>query len=159
MTGAAAVPGKIATRVEELRRLLDDANYRYYVLDEPDITDADYDTLLRELEALEREHPELADPNSPTARVGNAPSGKFAEVKHAVPMLSLANAFEDGEVEEFVARITKETGDASPAFSVEPKLDGLSVPAVAGHHGRTIHATEALHVRARNAFREEYGDA
>ena len=60
-----------AARVEELRRLLDDANYRYYVLDDPDITDADYDTLLRELEAIEREHPEFADPNSPTARVGD----------------------------------------------------------------------------------------
>jgi DNA ligase (NAD+) len=116
-----------AARVEELRKLLDDANHRYYVLDDPDITDADYDTLLRELEAIEREHPEFADPNSPTARVGNAPSGKFAEVKHAVPMLSLANAFEDVEVEEFVARITKETGDATPAFSVEPKLDGLAI--------------------------------
>lgn len=114
-------------RVEELRRLLDDANYRYYVLDDPDITDADYDKLLRELEALEREHPDLADPNSPTARVGNAPSGKFAEVKHGVPMLSLANAFEDVEVEEFVARIAKETGDATPDFSVEPKLDGLAI--------------------------------
>lgn len=116
-----------AARVEELRRLLDDANYRYYVLDDPDITDADYDKLLRELEALEREHPEFADPNSPTARVGNAPSGKFAEVKHGVPMLSLANAFEDVEVEEFVARIAKETGDATPDFSVEPKLDGLAI--------------------------------
>jgi DNA ligase (NAD+) len=116
-----------AARVEELRRLLDDANYRYHVLDDPDITDADYDRLLRELEALEREHPEFADPNSPTARVGNAPSGKFAEVKHGVPMLSLANAFEDVEVEEFVARIAKETGDATPDFSVEPKLDGLAI--------------------------------
>lgn len=116
-----------AARVEELRRLLDDANYRYYVLDDPTLADAEYDKLLRELEALEREHPELADPNSPTMRVGTAPSGKFAEVKHAVPMLSLANAFEDDEVAEFVARIAKETGDATPDFSVEPKLDGLAI--------------------------------
>src|SRR5688572_19073117 len=120
-------PGKPAVRVQELRRLLDDANYRYYVLDDPNLTDADYDKLLRELEALEAAHPDLADPQSPTARVGNAPSGKFAEVKHSVPMLSLANAFEDAEVEEFVARIAKETGDATPAFSVEPKLDGLAI--------------------------------
>ncbi|BCT94028.1 DNA ligase [Lysobacter helvus] len=124
---ATKAPGPVATRVDELRRLLDDANYRYYVLDDPQLTDADYDKLLRELEALEQDHPELADASSPTARVGNAPSGKFAEVKHAVPMLSLANAFEDGEVEEFVARIVKETGDADPAFSVEPKLDGLAI--------------------------------
>jgi DNA ligase (NAD+) len=117
----------IAARVEELRRLLDDANHRYYVLDDPTLADAEYDVMLRELEALEREHPEFADPNSPTMRVGTAPSGKFAEVWHSVPMLSLANAFEDSEVEEFVARIAKETGDASPAFSVEPKLDGLAI--------------------------------
>ena len=120
-------PSKPAARVQELRRLLDDANYRYYVLDDPNLADADYDKLLRELEALEAAHPDLADPQSPTARVGTAPSGKFAEVKHGVPMLSLANAFEDPEIEEFVARITKETGDAAPAFSVEPKLDGLAI--------------------------------
>ena len=124
MTKTAAKP---ATRVAELRRLLDDANHRYYVLDEPDIPDAEYDRLLRELEALEAEHPELADPNSPTARVGNAPSGKFAAVRHSVPMLSLGNAFSNDEVGEFVARISKETGDAQPAFSVEPKLDGLAI--------------------------------
>ena len=114
-------------RIAELRRLLDDANHRYYVLDDPDIPDSDYDRLMRELEVLEAEHPQFADANSPTARVGNAPSGKFAEVRHAVPMLSLANAFADGEVAEFVARITKETGDAEPSFSVEPKLDGLAI--------------------------------
>ena len=116
-----------AQRVAELRQQLDDANHRYYVLDEPDIPDAEYDRLLRELEALETAHPELADPNSPTVRVGNAPSAKFAEVRHAVPMLSLANAFSDDEVREFVARISKETGDAEPVFSVEPKLDGLAI--------------------------------
>ncbi|MCI4567157.1 NAD-dependent DNA ligase LigA [Lysobacter sp. CFH 32150] len=118
---------KPADRVIELRRRLDDANYRYHVLDEPDIPDVEYDRMLRELEAIEAEHPELADPNSPTARVGNAPSGKFASVRHAVPMLSLANAFSDGEIQEFVARISKETGDQEPAFSVEPKLDGLAI--------------------------------
>ncbi|KGQ20347.1 DNA ligase [Lysobacter dokdonensis DS-58] len=122
-----AKAASLAARVEELRRLLDDANYRYYVLDDPTLADAEYDTLLRELEALERDHPEFADPQSPTMRVGTAPSGKFAEVKHSVPMLSLANAFEGEEVAEFVARITKETGDDTPDFSVEPKLDGLAI--------------------------------
>ena len=102
--------GATAARVEELRRLLDDANYRYYVLDDPDITDADYDKLLRELEALEREYPALADPNSPTARVGNAPSGKFAEVRHAVPMLSLGNAFSADELRQFDARVKRWLG-------------------------------------------------
>jgi DNA ligase (NAD+) len=116
-----------AKRVVELRRRLDDANHRYYMLDDPAIPDADYDRLLRELEALEAAHPELRDPNSPTVRVGNAPSGKFAEVRHAVPMLSLGNAFSEAEVGEFVARIERETGDAQPMFSVEPKLDGLAI--------------------------------
>ena len=116
-----------AARIAELRRRIDDANHRYYVLDDPDLPDAEYDRLLRELEALEDEHPKLRDPNSPTARVGSAPSGKFAPVRHAVPMLSLGNAFGDDEVRDFVARIEKETGDADPAFSVEPKLDGLAI--------------------------------
>jgi DNA ligase (NAD+) len=116
-----------AKRVVELRRRLDDANHRYYMLDDPAIPDADYDRLMRELEALEAAHPELRDPNSPTVRVGNAPSGKFAEVRHAAPMLSLGNAFSEAEVGEFVARIERETGDAQPMFSVEPKLDGLAI--------------------------------
>ena len=116
-----------ASRVAELRRRIDDANHRYYVLDDPDLPDAEYDRLLRELESLEAAHPQLRDDNSPTARVGSAPSGKFAQVRHTVPMLSLGNAFSDDEVREFVARIEKETGDADPAFSVEPKLDGLAI--------------------------------
>src|SRR6476661_933079 len=117
----------IQARVQELCRRIEDANHRYYVLDDPDIPDAEYDRLLRELQELEAAHPEFADANSPTARVGIAPSGKFAEIRHAVPMLSLANAFADEEVAEFVARISKETGDSEPAFSVEPKLDGLAI--------------------------------
>ena len=116
-----------AARAIDLRRRLDDANHRYHVLDEPDIPDAEYDRLMRELEALEATHPELADPNSPTVRVGNAPSAKFAQVQHSVPMLSLGNAFSDGEVAEFVTRISKETGDTEPVFSAEPKLDGLAI--------------------------------
>ncbi len=116
-----------ADRVLELRRRLDDANYRYHVLDDPDIPDVEYDRMLRQLEALEASHPALRDPGSPTARVGGAPSGKFATVAHSVPMLSLGNAFSDDEVQDFVARINKETGDASPTFSVEPKLDGLAI--------------------------------
>jgi DNA ligase (NAD+) len=113
--------------VAELRKQIEDANYRYYVLDDPGIPDSDYDRLLRELQALEAEHPELASPDSPTQRVGNAPSSKFAEVRHSVPMLSLANAFEPEEIHEFVARIGKETGELDPVFSAEPKLDGLAI--------------------------------
>jgi DNA ligase (NAD+) len=124
MTRASPPP---AARIAELRRQLDDANHRYYILDDPGIPDAEYDRLLRELEAIEAAHPQLRDPNSPTARVGNAPSGKFAQVSHSVPMLSLGNAFSEDQVGDFVARIEKETGDGDPAFSVEPKLDGLAI--------------------------------
>ncbi|MDG6349075.1 NAD-dependent DNA ligase LigA [Luteimonas sp. 8-5] len=118
---------KAAARVAELRQALEDANYRYYILDDPNLADIEYDRMLRELADLEAAHPELRDPNSPTVRVGAAPSGKFATVAHDVPMLSLGNAFEDDEVREFVARIEKETGDGAPMFSVEPKLDGLAI--------------------------------
>src|SRR5690606_30166526 len=118
---------KAEARVEELRRVLEEANYRYYVLDDPTLADIEYDRMLRELAELEAAHPELHDPNSPTVRVGAAPSGKFATVKHEVPMLSLGNAFTEDEVREFVARIEKETGDANPAFSVEAELDGLAI--------------------------------
>jgi DNA ligase (NAD+) len=132
-----SMAASIAQRIETLRRRIDDANHRYHVLDEPDITDAEYDRLLRELEALEAEHPELADPDSPTQRVGDAPSAKFATVRHAVPMLSLSNAFSDEEVQAFVDRIAKETGDADPAFSAEPKLDGLAI-SLRYEHGRFV---------------------
>ena len=116
-----------AARIAELRRRIEDANHRYHVLDDPDIPDIEYDRMVRELEALEAAHPECFDANSPTQRVGATPASAFAEVAHAVPMLSLANAFEDEEVHDFVARIARETGDADPVFSVEPKLDGLAI--------------------------------
>lgn len=116
-----------AARIAELRRLIEDANHRYHVLDDPSIPDAEYDRLMRELEALEQAHPECADPTSPTQRVGNRPSARFEEVTHSVPMLSLGNAFADEEIVDFVARIEKETGDGDPMFSVEPKLDGLAI--------------------------------
>ena len=116
-----------AARIDELRRTLDDANYRYYVLDDPSMPDAEYDRRLRELVALEAEHPELASEDSPTQRVGIAPSGAFAEVRHAMPMLSLGNAFEDEEVADFVRRIGQALDEDAPVFSVEPKLDGLAI--------------------------------
>ena len=121
------MPASASERHATLAARIRDANYRYYVLDDPDLADSEYDKLLRELEALEAAHPELITPDSPTQRVGNAPSAKFAQVTHSVPMLSLANAFSDEEAADFVARIEKETGDAQPMFSVEPKLDGLAI--------------------------------
>ena len=116
-----------AARIAELRRQIEDANHRYYILDDNSIPDAEYDRLMRELEALETAHPECADASSPTQRVGNRPSSKFEQVAHSVPMLSLGNAFTDEEIVDFVARIEKETGDGAPMFSVEPKLDGLAI--------------------------------
>ena len=92
-----------AKRAAELRALIDEANYRYHVLDAPRIADADYDALLRELEALEEAHPDLRTPDSPTLRVGGRASGEFAPVPHDKPMLSLANAFSEQEVRAILA--------------------------------------------------------
>lgn len=121
------MPADPARRITQLFQQLDEANYRYYVLDYPTLADAEYDRLLRELEALEAEHPELAQVDSPTQRVGTAPSGAFAPVRHAIPMLSLGNAFSDDEVTDFVRRIEQKLEQPDPAFSAEPKLDGLAI--------------------------------
>ena len=116
-------------RIELLRERLNEASHRYHVLDEPTITDAEYDKLMRELEAIEAAHPELIVPDSPTQRIGAAPSSAFAEVRHEIPMLSLANAFSEGEIDEFVRRIRNrlENDDRELMFSVEPKFDGLAI--------------------------------
>ena len=127
----------IAARIAELRKRLEDANYRYYVLDDPSIADAEYDRLLRELESLEAAHPELRSPDSPTQRVGITPTGAFAEVRHAIPMLSLGNAFSDGEVRDFVGRIEERLDRREARFSVEPKLDGLAI-SLRYEHGRFV---------------------
>ncbi|HEX6832856.1 MAG TPA: NAD-dependent DNA ligase LigA [Rudaea sp.] len=116
-----------AARAAALRELLAEANYRYYVLDDPSITDAEYDARMRELEAIEAEHPDLRTPDSPTQRVGSTPSSAFAEVRHEIPMLSLANAFTDEEVEDFARRIRDRIGRDDLEFSVEPKFDGLAI--------------------------------
>src|SRR6266540_1407681 len=92
-------------RAAELRRLLEHHNYRYYVLDDPEVSDPDYDDLLRELIALEEEHPELRTPDSPTQRVGGRPLEKFGQVRHLQPMLSLASARNEEELRAWEARI------------------------------------------------------
>ncbi|WP_434982565.1 NAD-dependent DNA ligase LigA [Xanthomonas arboricola] len=116
-----------AQRIDALRHRIEDANYRYHVLDEPQMADVDYDRLMRELEALEAAHPELASADSPTQRVGHLAASRFAEVRHALPMLSLGNAFSDEEVTEFVRRISERLEVKQPLFSAEPKLDGLAI--------------------------------
>lgn len=120
-----------AARAAELRAAIDDANYRYYVLDQPTIEDAEYDRMLRELQDLEAAHPDLATPDSPTQRVGATPSAAFASVRHAVPMLSLGNAFGADELREFDTRVRRGLGlgpdDPPVPYVCELKIDGLAI--------------------------------
>ena len=115
-----------AKRAKELRAQLDDANHRYYVLDDPSITDAQFDKLLRELIELETAHPELLTPDSPTQRVGAAPSERFAPFEHSQPMLSLANAFDEEELRAWDERVRK-VADVPYSFVCELKIDGLAI--------------------------------
>jgi DNA ligase (NAD+) len=120
--------GGAAARVRRLREEIERHNYQYYVLDDPLIPDSEFDRLLRELQALEAEHPELVSPDSPTQRVGGAPSSAFAEVEHSVPMLSLENALSAQEMADFDRRVRERLGvEGSVAYAAEPKLDGLAV--------------------------------
>ena len=112
-------------RILELTELLKDANYRYYVLDDPKMQDFEYDRLLRELEELEAAHPELAAADSPTKRVGGEALSQFEKVTHPVPLMSLQDVFSMEELEEFLTKVKSAEPNAS--FSVEPKIDGLSV--------------------------------
>jgi len=116
-----------AQRAEILRRQIDEAGKAYYDRDEQLIPDAEYDRLVRELEALEQAHPELVNADSPTQRVGGKAASRFAEVRHEVPMLSLGNAFSDEEVQDFVRRISERLRRDTVRFSAEPKLDGLAI--------------------------------
>ena len=119
-----------APRIDQLRALLREASHRYYVLDAPTLSDAEYDRGFRELEELERAHPSLLTPDSPTQRVGAQPSEKFARVPHSRQMMSLANIFSDEELVEFDARVHKLLGDEKVTYVFEPKLDGLAVTLV-----------------------------
>jgi DNA ligase (NAD+) len=124
------VSGDPAARAQELRAQIRHHNRLYYENDKPEVTDAEYDALMRELREIEAENPELITPESPTQRVGSAPSGKFAKVRHAVPMLSLGNAFTAEDVTDFVDRIRRFLrlgADDELVFTVEPKIDGLSL--------------------------------
>ncbi|MBV8748767.1 MAG: NAD-dependent DNA ligase LigA [Candidatus Eremiobacteraeota bacterium] len=115
-------------RAHDLRRRIDDANYRYHVLDDPQISDQDYDALLRELIDLEEAHPDVRTPDSPTQRVGGTPAGGFPPYVHARPMLSLANAFDEEELLAFDARVHKLAGiEGDIAYTCELKIDGLAV--------------------------------
>jgi len=124
--------GAIAARLEDLRTQVRHHEHRYYVLDSPEIADAEYDALFRELRAVEEAHPELVTPESPTQRVGGEPLAAFGEVRHLEPMLSLANAKDPGELAAWHTRVMKLVAEAGfdlgeVRFSMEPKIDGLAV--------------------------------
>jgi DNA ligase (NAD+) len=118
-------------QIEQLRQQLHYHNYRYYVLDDPEITDAEYDQLMCRLQELEAAFPNLITPDSPTQRIGAAPLAEFGTVLHAVPMLSLDNAFSAAEMREFDERVKRQLGLTSPIeYVAEPKIDGLAIELV-----------------------------
>jgi DNA ligase (NAD+) len=126
-------------RAAEIRRLIEHHNYRYYVLDDPEVSDARYDELMRELRELEKAHPELAVDDSPTQRVGAVPSRAFAEVHHSVPMLSLENAFSEQDVLDFDGRVRERLDAEQVEYSAEPKIDGLAI-SLRYERGRLVQA-------------------
>src|SRR5690606_14176358 len=107
---------EIQRRVDELRRNIERWNYEYYVLDQPTVSDAEYDEAMRELRELEAAYPELVTPDSPTQRVGAAPSTAFAKVQHPVPMLSLSNVYSEDELRAWAQRAAKLAGDRPLTF-------------------------------------------
>src|SRR5918996_4161751 len=113
-------------RATELRRAIDFHSYRYHVLDDPEVADAEYDALVGELIEIEASHPDLITPDSPTQRVGAPPSDAFAPVRHRSPMMSLDNCFSLEELQAWGRRVEKEIGHAK-AFTVELKMDGVAV--------------------------------
>ncbi|HZS02141.1 MAG TPA: NAD-dependent DNA ligase LigA [Chloroflexota bacterium] len=137
-------------RVEELRRQIDYHNYRYYVLDEPEISDAEYDRLMQELRRLEAEHPELASPDSPTQRVGAGPLEAFGVVEHRLPLLSLANAFSPDELRAWHARAVRIIGERPLCYVLEPKIDGLAVSLTYEDGRLAVAATRGDGLRGEN---------
>src|SRR6056297_1832057 len=118
--------GKALQRIKQLRKELEEHNYKYYVLAKPEISDYEFDMKLRELEKLEKEFPEFSDTNSPTQRVGSDISKEFEQVEHQYPMLSLSNAYSEGEIRDFDARIRKRIHQDF-RYVCELKFDGSSI--------------------------------
>jgi DNA ligase (NAD+) len=141
-------------RVEKLQEEIEYHNYRYYVLDQPEIPDAQYDRLMRELEKIEEEYPELRSPNSPTQRVGAPPLEEFEIVRHSISMLSLANAFDESEARDFDKRVKKNLGSAADVgYVAEPKLDGLAVELVYERGQFVVGSTRGDGVNGENITR------
>ena len=126
-TTSKTIPAKDKKRAAELREQLNYHNYLYYVLDNPEIPDAEYDRLLRELQALEERHPELRSADSPTQRVGGEALSAFTQVQHEVPMLSLGNVFSEEELTDFDRRCREGLDIDEIEYIAEPKLDGLAI--------------------------------
>ncbi|MBU4053982.1 MAG: NAD-dependent DNA ligase LigA, partial [Proteobacteria bacterium] len=121
----------IRSRALELREIINRGNYRYYILDDPELSDAEYDRLMKELISLERQWPDLASPVSPTQRIGAPPGATFDTLNHSLPMLSLDNAFDPGDVMDFDRRVKKLLKAVDPIYyTAEPKLDGVAVEMV-----------------------------
>lgn len=119
---------QIIKKADDLRKALHRHNYRYYVLDDPEISDAEYDRMMQELKLLEEDHPQLASPDSPTARVGAPPLQKFESVAHTIPMLSLDNGFNDEDILEFDRRVKRNLDTRDEIlYTAEPKMDGVAV--------------------------------
>jgi DNA ligase (NAD+) len=136
-----ASESKLIEKIEKLRNALHHHNYRYYVLDDPEVSDAEYDRMMRELIRIEEAHPELVSPDSPTARVGAAPLEKFETISHTIPMLSLENGFADEEIIDFDERIRRFLKtDQTIRYTAEPKMDGVAVEVVY-ENGRIITAS------------------
>ena len=132
---------KVRREAEKLRKIILQHNYQYYVLDDPEISDSEYDILFKKLIKIEQEYPKLRTPNSPTQRVGAEPLSEFDEVKHTIPMLSLANAFDEKEMTRFYERLKGELSINNLVFTGEPKFDGLAVSIVYKNANLEISAT------------------
>ncbi len=127
MTDVASDSTSLERRIDALRQRIERLNYDYFVLDAPSATDAEYDDLMRELRAVEAAHPELVTPESPTQRIGSSLSGRFSEVLHPLPMLSLSNVYDRPEVDAWAARLERILPSTEFQFVTEPKIDGLAV--------------------------------
>ena len=127
----------VRERIEELRRQLELHNFKYYVENAPEISDFEFDAMMRELQDLERAHPEYADPNSPSVRVGSDLTAEFRTVKHRYAMLSLGNTYSLDELHEFIGRIEREAGATD--YVCELKFDGTAI-SLTYEHGRLVRA-------------------
>ena len=145
------IPQEVVARVQELREQINYHNYRYYVLDDPVISDAEFDRLLQELVGLEERYPRLLTPDSPSQRVGAAPLEKFETVRHRLPMISLENAFSEAEVREFEERLQRFLRSREPLqYVLEPKMDGCAIELVYEQGRFRVGSTRGDGVRGEN---------